>query len=285
MIEDLKAGTFGTKNYKIGLADNSVRLLKTPQIPDDVWAEVMALRDEIISGKIKVEPAVRRRRGARARDGGPIASGSPQEPGGSRLGRRAHAQDDAAASSAARHRAPIVELVGVTKRFPGVVANDGVDLTIRPGEVHVLLGENGAGKSTLVGMLVGPAPARRGGDPDRRRGRGRSPRRAGALDLGIGTVFQHVMLVPTPHRRGEPGARRRLVAAPATARRSRASSKSTAASFGVSIDPDAVDRLAVARRAAAGGDRARAPARRPRAGPRRGDGDADAARAPRSWAR
>ncbi len=57
MIQDLKNDTFGTKNYQIGLADDSVRLLKTPQIPDDVWAEIMAIRDDIISGKIKVEPA------------------------------------------------------------------------------------------------------------------------------------------------------------------------------------------------------------------------------------
>jgi simple sugar transport system substrate-binding protein len=56
MIQDLKNDTFGTKNYQIGLADDSVRLLKTPQIPDDVWAEIMAIRDDIISGKIKVEP-------------------------------------------------------------------------------------------------------------------------------------------------------------------------------------------------------------------------------------
>ena len=57
MIQDLKNDTFGTKNYQIGLADDSVRLLKTPQIPDDVWAEIMAIRDDIIGGKIKVEPA------------------------------------------------------------------------------------------------------------------------------------------------------------------------------------------------------------------------------------
>jgi simple sugar transport system substrate-binding protein len=56
MIQDLKNDTFGTKNYQIGLADDSVRLLKTPQIPEDVWAQVMAIRDEIISGKITVEP-------------------------------------------------------------------------------------------------------------------------------------------------------------------------------------------------------------------------------------
>ncbi|CAN5231254.1 BMP family protein [soil metagenome] len=56
MIADLKDDTFGTKHYKISLADDSVRLLKTPQIPDDVWTAVMALRDDLVSGKTKVEP-------------------------------------------------------------------------------------------------------------------------------------------------------------------------------------------------------------------------------------
>jgi basic membrane protein A len=56
MIEDLKSDSFGTKNYSIGLADDSVRLLKTPQIPDDVWAEIEGIREEIISGAITVEP-------------------------------------------------------------------------------------------------------------------------------------------------------------------------------------------------------------------------------------
>ena len=50
MVEDLKAGTFGTVGYKIQLADDSVQLLKTDNIPDDVWTAIMAKRDEILSG-------------------------------------------------------------------------------------------------------------------------------------------------------------------------------------------------------------------------------------------
>ncbi|WP_027061484.1 putative B6 ABC transporter ATP-binding protein [Mesorhizobium loti] len=99
-------------------------------------------------------------------------------------------------SSSSVGRRDIVALEGVTKRFPGIVANDSIDLSIRPGEVHVLLGENGAGKSTLIGMLSGLQ------QPDEGRilvdGKPlpiTSPRHA--LALGIGTVFQHMMLVPT----------------------------------------------------------------------------------------
>ncbi|WP_196941853.1 putative B6 ABC transporter substrate-binding protein [Pseudooceanicola algae] len=56
MIADIKADTFGTRNYGINLADGSVALLQTPQIPDDVWAEVMTVKDEIVAGDLVIEP-------------------------------------------------------------------------------------------------------------------------------------------------------------------------------------------------------------------------------------
>jgi simple sugar transport system ATP-binding protein len=90
----------------------------------------------------------------------------------------------------------LVEFESVTKRFPGVLANDAVSFALHPGEVHVLLGENGAGKSTLIGMLAGMQ------QPDsgviRVQGRaGMIVSPARALAAGIGTVFQHGMLVPS----------------------------------------------------------------------------------------
>jgi len=56
MIEDLMEGTFGTESYAISLAGDSVKLLKTPQVPDEIWEEIMALSEEIVSGSMSLEP-------------------------------------------------------------------------------------------------------------------------------------------------------------------------------------------------------------------------------------
>ena len=90
----------------------------------------------------------------------------------------------------------VLEVRGITKRFPGVVANDNISFTLKQGEVHAFLGENGAGKSTLMNILYGlylpdegeilldGKPVRFSGPTD-------------AIARGIGMVHQHFMLVPT----------------------------------------------------------------------------------------
>jgi ABC-type uncharacterized transport system ATPase subunit len=92
-------------------------------------------------------------------------------------------------------RPPTLEMRGITKRYPGVVANDHIDLDVRPGEIHALLGENGAGKSTLMNILYGLATPDEGeilidGTPVIIR----DPN--DAIDRGISMVHQHFMLVP-----------------------------------------------------------------------------------------
>ncbi len=91
---------------------------------------------------------------------------------------------------------PLLALRGIGKRFPGVVALDAVDFTLRSGEIHALMGENGAGKSTLIKVLTGVHPPDSGTttlsgnviSPQ-------SPREAESV--GISTVFQEVNLVPS----------------------------------------------------------------------------------------
>jgi general nucleoside transport system ATP-binding protein len=89
----------------------------------------------------------------------------------------------------------VLEMRGITKQFPGVVANDHVDFDLRKGEVHALLGENGAGKSTLMNILYGLYRA----DEGEIRLNGQ-PVTFGsakdAIDRGIGMVHQHFMLIP-----------------------------------------------------------------------------------------
>ncbi len=89
--------------------------------------------------------------------------------------------------------APLLALKGIVKRFPGTLANDRVDLEVRPGEIHALLGENGAGKSTLVKIIYGVLQP----DAGEIRWQGapiRIPSPNAARRLGIGMVFQHFSL-------------------------------------------------------------------------------------------
>lgn len=92
-----------------------------------------------------------------------------------------------------------LELRGITKRFGPVVANDGIDLQLRRGEIHALLGENGAGKSTLMNVVYGMLSADEGEIlVGGRRVEITSPR--DAMAHGIGMVFQHFMLIPVDRK-------------------------------------------------------------------------------------
>ncbi|SEH78448.1 MULTISPECIES: ABC transporter ATP-binding protein [unclassified Leifsonia] len=134
-----------------------------------------------------------------------------------------------------------LELRGITKRFGALVANDHIDLTVEPGEIHCLLGENGAGKSTLMNVLYGFYQADEGeillddvvqhfsGPGD-------------AMKSGIGMVHQHFMLIPVftvaenvmlGHEQTKFGGRLDLNAA-------RAKVREISARFGFHVDPDAL---------------------------------------------
>ncbi|WP_433275796.1 ABC transporter ATP-binding protein [Pseudonocardia xinjiangensis] len=147
------------------------------------------------------------------------------------------------ATSAAEYA---VELTGITKRFPGVVANDDIHLAVRRGEVHALCGENGAGKSTLMKILYGMQQPDEGTiSVDGHVVRFRSP--SDAIRAGIGMVHQHFMLADNltvaenillgaEAMLGIGGAARRRIA-------------ELAATVGLEVDPRAlVERLGVADR-------------------------------------
>lgn len=88
----------------------------------------------------------------------------------------------------------VIEMLGIRKEFPGIVANDNITLQLKQGEIHALLGENGAGKSTLMNVLFGLYQPEQG----EIRVRGKAVKITNlniANDLGIGMVHQHFMLV------------------------------------------------------------------------------------------
>ena len=129
--------------------------------------------------------------------------------------------------------APRLQLTGITKRYPAVVANDGVSLTVQPGETHAVLGENGAGKSTLMKVIYGSVKPDEGsvqwnGKPVAVR----NPQQA--RDLGISMVFQHFSLFDTltVAQNVWLGLDRKLSLADVTARIT-----AKAAEYGLDIDP------------------------------------------------
>ncbi len=134
--------------------------------------------------------------------------------------------------------APAVELRGITKRFPGVVANDDIDIVVRKGTIHAIVGENGAGKSTLMKTLYGMHKPDEGTILlDGRETTLPSP--SEAIAAGIGMVHQHFMLAdnltvlenvvlgdePTTAGRLDFGAARRKI-------------RDISSSYGLGVEPD-----------------------------------------------
>src|SRR6266545_6355935 len=142
-----------------------------------------------------------------------------------------------------------VELTGITKRFPGVVANSDVNIAVRAGTVHAIVGENGAGKSTLMKILYGmqrpdEGTIKVGGEEVVFH----NP--ADAIKVGIGMVHQHFMLadnltvLENVVLGNEPRARGGL-----DFRSARAKIREISASYGLGVDPDRlVDDLGVGER-------------------------------------
>ncbi len=128
---------------------------------------------------------------------------------------------------------PLLELRGLTKRFGDFVANDAVDLVLRPGEIHAILGENGAGKSTLMKMIYGVLEHDAG--TLLWRGKPAAPRNpAEARAMGIGMVFQHFSVFETLTV-----AENIALAIPESVAALRERVRETGERFGLPVDPDA----------------------------------------------
>src|SRR5437867_5570684 len=141
----------------------------------------------------------------------------------------------------------VVSMRGITKRFPGVLANDQVDFDLRRGEVHALLGENGAGKSTLMNILYGLYTPDEGQILLEGRPIELGSTKA-AIEQGIGMVHQHFMLIPVMSVAEnivlaiEPRTSAVLLDYDAARKRVRELSER----YGLAVDPDArVDRITV----------------------------------------
>jgi general nucleoside transport system ATP-binding protein len=137
--------------------------------------------------------------------------------------------------------APVkLELRGITKRYGSLVANDAIDLTVEPGQIHALLGENGAGKTTLMNVLYGLTQPDQGEVlVDGRPVTLRSPR--DAISAGIGMVHQHFMLVPvfTVAENVTLGDERTRLFGLLDRRRMRQEVRELSQVYGLRVDPDA----------------------------------------------
>ncbi len=133
-----------------------------------------------------------------------------------------------------------VDMRGITKQFPGVLANDHVDFSVRQGEIHALVGENGAGKTTLMNILYGLVHA----DSGEVLINGKTAHITGprdAISLGIGMVHQHFMLIPVFSVGENIMLGREPVTGPGVYDRSRARTEinDLTKRYGLALDPDA----------------------------------------------